>query len=395
MSLSNVVVSQFSYIAIIILLCVVASTFYFLRPLKTIKQNITSEKYLSLFFLVFASAFTLFSVFSSNLHIFFVFANNTLFILSFIYLKAAFISRHSVVSENLWFNKSNVVMYLLALSVNMYLYSFVDNSQIARVIVLTSSVIIMLLTMFRHVVINPSRPSMGEKIALKGLKLSILILSVLIISVLAVSNPFYYISILTIALSTLVIIIFGSTLTMFLSEVADMYHQESMFDFLTGLLNRRQFFESSDQIVRLSNRQNFDISIIMGDIDDFKFINDIFGHDVGDRVIQNFASMIKKLTRDTDITARFGGEEFCLLLPYTNIEGAHELAERIRNAISQEILDSHICDVRYTASFGVSSFNPKESLNSAIIKADRALYSAKEQGKNQVIKYSKLLNLTS
>lgn len=369
--------------------------FYFIGPLKTIKQNIASEKYLSLFFLVFATAFTAFCLLSSTLHIVSVFINNTLFILSFIYLKAAFISRHSVVSENIWFNKFNALIYLLCLSANVYLYLFIDNSQITRVIILTSLVIIMLLTMLPHVVLNPSKPSVGEKVAIMGLKLSIGILSILIISVLTVSNPFHYISILTIALSTLVIIIFGSTLTMFLSEVADLYHQESMFDFLTGIFNRRHFFASSEQMVGLAKRQNFDISIIMGDIDDFKFINDIFGHDVGDQVIINFASIIKKLTRDTDITARFGGEEFCLLLPYTNIDGANELAERIRNAISQEILDSHICDVRYTASFGVSLFNPEESLNSAIIKADRALYSAKEQGKNQVTKYSKLLNLTN
>lgn len=380
--------SQLTYVSVIILLCLIASGFYFLSPLKKVKHNIRSERYLSLFYLISAASFTafIFSLYQTNA--FSTFMNDFLYILAVVYLKSAFISRHSDKSANILLDKISLSLLVLTIGVNQYLFHFIDSSQLARVFILNISIILITLSIIKHVPLDKNRPSFGEKLATLALKLSILLISMLFVTLSFTSDPFNFLSALTVVVAVNTLLLFGSTLTMFLSEISDMYHKESSVDFLTGLLNRRQFYDSSETIINLAKRQNFEISLMMCDLDNFKFINDTFGHDVGDQVIKDCASIIKDATRDTDITARFGGEEFCLVLPYTDIKGAGELAERIRSRISESLLKTHICDVRYTASFGLSTLNLEQPLNTAIIESDVALYYAKDAGRNRVIQYS-------
>lgn len=319
--------------------------------------------------------------------------NDFLYILSVIYLKAAFISRHSNKLANILLDKISLSLLVLTIGINQYLFHFVDNSQLTRIFILNISIILITLSIIRHVPLDKNRPSFGEKLATLALKLSVLLISMLFVTLAFTSDPFNFISALTVVVAVNILLLFGSTLTMFLSEISDMYHKESSVDFLTGLLNRRQFYNSSETIINLAKRQKFEVSLMMCDLDNFKFINDTFGHDVGDQVIKNCASIIKNATRDTDITARFGGEEFCLVLPYTDIKGASELAERIRTRISESILETHICDVRYTASFGLTTLDLEQPLNNAIIESDVALYYAKEDGKNRLAQYTSEMKL--
>jgi len=390
--LSTFVITKITYASIMIMISLVASTFYFLRPLRQVEHNIDADKYLSLFFLLFATAFVVFSLTLTRQNTLLVVINNTLFLMAFAYLKAAFKSRHPK-QKRILLEKPILLVLLICTSINLCLFHFVDKSQLARMIVTMFAINIILFTIIPYIARTPKQPSSGEKLAINSIKLTMLILSILIIAILVLNNQIHYLFAITIAITLVIMILFGSTLIMFLSEVADLYQKESSIDFLTGLLNRRHFFVNSDQIVKMAKREGFEVAVIMGDIDDFKFINDVFGHDLGDQVIANFASIIKKLTRDTDITARFGGEEFCLLLPYTDQKGANELAERIRLEIMQTIIPSHICDVRYTASFGVATFDKSEPLNTTIIHSDRALYFAKEHGKNQVKQFTEDLML--
>ena len=161
----------------------------------------------------------------------------------------------------------------------------------------------------------------------------------------------------------------------------------AMRDPLTGIFNRRALFEALQDLYNVSSTENLDFGCIMGDIDHFKSFNDRFGHAVGDQVIQIVAQILSTTVRPTDIMGRYGGEEFCILLPGQGPEGTAIAAERLRFAIearaSQAVRSAG--DDRITMSFGVSCFSLGGSDPMEIVdEADKALYVAKEAGRNQV-----------
>lgn len=154
-------------------------------------------------------------------------------------------------------------------------------------------------------------------------------------------------------------------------------------DPLTGLANRRFFDERIEEMISLSKRKRQPLSLIMTDIDKFKSVNDRFGHDVGDKVLKGYADLMKSRTRSEDLVARFGGEEFIILLPLTDEHEAFDCAEKIREALSA--LDLAGNGHRVTASFGISRYQRDEATPQLIKRADTALYQAKESGRNRTI----------
>jgi diguanylate cyclase (GGDEF)-like protein len=163
-------------------------------------------------------------------------------------------------------------------------------------------------------------------------------------------------------------------------------YEEANHDYLTNLLNRRSFAVLAKQFVAISKRYHSDLSVISFDIDLFKSINDKYGHDLGDKVIQNVAGTIQENCRDSDSVFRFGGEEFLILLPKTSMSEAIKLAEKIRSTItnSPTLADKLIIEV--TASAGVSQWDSEEkNIESALKRADDALYQAKKQGRDRVV----------
>jgi diguanylate cyclase (GGDEF)-like protein len=157
-------------------------------------------------------------------------------------------------------------------------------------------------------------------------------------------------------------------------------------DELTQLANRRQFDEALAAEVVRAERFRDPVAVVAADLDNFKEINDRFGHDVGDLVLRAFAAAIRTNVRDVDLPARYGGEEFTVLLPATDAEGGRQLAERLRAAVEELSLDSGgggIVPVR--SSFGVASYPAEPSAAALMRAADRALYRAKAAGKNRVV----------
>jgi diguanylate cyclase (GGDEF)-like protein len=154
-------------------------------------------------------------------------------------------------------------------------------------------------------------------------------------------------------------------------------------DPLTGLANRRYFDERIRQAVSLAQRQAQPLTVVMTDIDHFKSVNDRFGHDVGDRVLKGYARLMTEMTRTEDLVARWGGEEFILMLPVTGGRQAREVTERIRVALPQKDLAGN--GHRVTASFGISQLLPGESIAELIKRADTALYQAKHGGRNRTM----------
>jgi len=155
-------------------------------------------------------------------------------------------------------------------------------------------------------------------------------------------------------------------------------------DALTKLYNRRYFREIGVTLLHLAQREKQDFSVIMLDIDNFKQVNDTYGHDVGDLVLQGIATVMQKCARESDIVARFGGEEFILILPKTPKEGAITLAKKVCKNIEETKIVYPNGELFVTVSVGVSSLNIGDDLDAIIKRADNALYIAKENGKNQV-----------
>ena len=156
---------------------------------------------------------------------------------------------------------------------------------------------------------------------------------------------------------------------------------EANTDPLIGIMNRRKGLEYiTNEIDNLKNSSHKS-SLIMYDIDDFKKINDIYGHHVGDYVLKELSSIIQKESRTQDITIRWGGEEFMVICPNTTFEEAKSLAYRFKNCIQNHIFEK---DIKITASFGLIELNTDEDFSKQIIKVDKLLYKSKKEGKNKI-----------
>ena len=155
-------------------------------------------------------------------------------------------------------------------------------------------------------------------------------------------------------------------------------------DPLTGLSNRRDILEKIQPEVFRFERDGQPFSLIIADIDDFKHINDTFGHECGDLVLKEISAAILNSVRKLDVVARWGGEEFLLLLPNTHLEGALKKGEDIRQMIANLTLEYEGQPVPVTMTFGVSTFADNSSIEACIKLADQALYTGKTSGKNQV-----------
>jgi diguanylate cyclase (GGDEF)-like protein len=156
-------------------------------------------------------------------------------------------------------------------------------------------------------------------------------------------------------------------------------------DSLTGILNRGSFFDTAQHLLLLSQRQKSSASFILMDLDFFKTINDTHGHFIGDKVLIHFTDTIITFLRKSDLFGRVGGEEFGIFLPDTDMNGAFQLADKIRKAIGNSTVEVEGSTVTYTVSLGVESSQPDDhSIDELFKRADVKLYSAKGKGRDRV-----------
>jgi len=157
-------------------------------------------------------------------------------------------------------------------------------------------------------------------------------------------------------------------------------------DELTGLVNRREFFTLAHHEEERAKREGHVVSVMMVDADYFKKVNDTYGHAIGDDVLRDLADNCRKIFRKTDIVGRYGGEEFAVVLPGAQEDMAKIIAERLRSSIAESVVPSEKGDVKYTISIGISCAVGKEfKIEEVLDRADRALYTAKAQGRNRAI----------
>lgn len=159
--------------------------------------------------------------------------------------------------------------------------------------------------------------------------------------------------------------------------------ETSLTDSLTGVGNRRRLEQALATEISRVRRNGGSVCAIMADIDQFKLVNDVYGHGAGDSVLIRFSALLMSTTRPTDIVTRFGGEEFIVLMPQTVIAQALAKAEQFRSALAAELIEPLLKPV--TSSFGVAELASGEDAESFLGRIDTALYRAKEAGRNKVI----------
>lgn len=171
-----------------------------------------------------------------------------------------------------------------------------------------------------------------------------------------------------------------------LIEERDQLERLAMIDFLTDTYNHRYFSARLEEEFNRAIRYNLSLSAILLDIDDFKWVNDTYGHRRGDKVLREVASVIKGTIRKTDFLARYGGEEFVILLPQTDLGGAYQEGERIRQAVRSHSYGETNQTKRITLSLGVATYPSRKvtTTDDLIRSADAALYQAKRLGKDRI-----------
>lgn len=171
-----------------------------------------------------------------------------------------------------------------------------------------------------------------------------------------------------------------------MSQLSRQLEQEARTDPMTGLSNRRYWTEWLTREFERARRYGYPLSCSLVDLDHFKKVNDAYGHDVGDAVLIELTRLMRRNVRPSDHLCRYGGEEFTILLPQTDLDGAVEQAERLRRALAAALIESHQKSIQVTASIGVACF-PGPSIFTAedlVRAADQTMYVAKRSGRNAV-----------
>jgi len=167
--------------------------------------------------------------------------------------------------------------------------------------------------------------------------------------------------------------------------------RQALVDGLTGIANRRGCEDALAHEIARSDRMVAPFTLVVADLDDFKQINDRYGHEAGDDVLREFASVLRRTLRESDLAGRWGGEEFVLLLPGTDEQGGTQLAERVRSTLRERSFHGRDgASFGVTCSFGVAQHRPGEGERQLFSQADRALYEAKKQGKDRVERNAKI-----
>jgi two-component system cell cycle response regulator len=164
---------------------------------------------------------------------------------------------------------------------------------------------------------------------------------------------------------------------------AESFAHAAAIDPVSGLFNRRYFHVRIEEELQRAGRHNLQVALLLIDLDDFKAVNDSYGHLVGDLVIKDTSEILRRAVRTFDICTRFGGEEFAIVMPGSTLQAAANVAERIRQRI-ERYRQVDVDSLRVTASVGIAMSAPGQTTRDLMTRADEALYLAKRAGKNQV-----------
>jgi len=188
-----------------------------------------------------------------------------------------------------------------------------------------------------------------------------------------------------IAVSTAVTLLISFIIVLYVRKIHLRLDKLASNDVLTGLPNRRSFHQQLTQLLLLKERNSNNLSVLFIDIDNFKYVNDTKGHDIGDQVLKSLAKILHSNVRKSDFVARWGGEEFVIVLIDSDINQAQVIAEQLRVNVASSNDLSKFIDLQISISLGVTAITDGDTIDSILKRADNALYEAKSQGKNCVV----------
>ncbi len=174
-----------------------------------------------------------------------------------------------------------------------------------------------------------------------------------------------------------------------LSKDNEELKEQAQEDYLTGLANRRSLYNQFEYLLKTS-KENFSYCVAIGDIDDFKLINDEWGHEIGDAILVNMSDIIRNMVRENDIVCRWGGEEIVIIMPNMPKDLAYERVESIRRKIESVSVQGKSKKIFVTMTFGICGNHGETDLEKVVAKADELLYMGKKNGKNQVVREPKV-----
>lgn len=196
----------------------------------------------------------------------------------------------------------------------------------------------------------------------------------------SVKQAFYF----NICVSLIITLIITLIVLLYVRKIHNKLNELASNDTLTGLPNRRTFYSQLEHFLLLSKRHHHDLSIVFIDVDDFKSVNDIHGHDIGDNVLKDIAKTLQSTIRKSDCIARWGGEEFIILLLETQLDDAKLIAEQLRANIESNANLIKQTNQQVTISLGITQASDDDDINTLFKRVDSALYQAKSTGKNRV-----------
>jgi len=224
----------------------------------------------------------------------------------------------------------------------------------------------------------------GEKILCMSLSIKIFLLWLVFATLFLTKNPSLYLTNIALTININVVLLLGSIYTMFLFDRINMHKKEALTDYLTDIPNRRSFMIEVKKLRCEAVKTEKPGVVVVCDIDNFKKINDTYGHDAGDIIIKEMAKVFSNSLRQNDLCARMGGEEFAMYLSDTTAELALSAVERIRAAVASREVTINGCNIQFTASFGYDALSEDKSLDRVLRNADKAMYKAKDAGRNRV-----------
>ncbi|WP_448568266.1 GGDEF domain-containing protein [Thalassotalea ganghwensis] len=383
-------ISGFAYLFVATMTGVIATLYFSFSPLKFDYNQRTTIRYFSLLFLSYSCFYVVYATrpfIDADLS---VLLANFFFTLAMHCLRYGLMWRVGRTHKHIYQDMAFWVNLGVIIVINYILLFKLSDSLSSRQMVSSWNLFLVYIAASRFIVDKIDNPSKGEKIfrttvwVLMPFPLIVLIPSVFY------HDPFINASLVLVWLTLQTIALFGGLTFLLLSDVIDMHYRNSVTDPLTKLFNRRHFMAQASAMISSAHRHAFPMSVILCDIDHFKQVNDSYGHNIGDKVIVKFANILKNQAREEDVVARFGGEEFIILLPQTNADGAKALATRMCEATRKLVINCPQGEFQFTASFGVATFDSTINIEENIKNADEALYLAKESGRNQVVVYSSL-----
>lgn len=286
-----------------------------------------------------------------------------------------------------------------AYSITIAFYTYFEPSETARIII--SSIVASSLTFLCYRAFA-ERPGLMDNVVYRTVAMTFLLFSILMALRMVATMSFttigqIYAPVWIQSVSFMMFLIFATVWTLnyvvlnserlneeLRAKEAELL-EKATTDFLTGLSNKRAFDEFASSEIKRSRRYSLPACLVLLDLDHFKKVNDTFGHAGGDKVLAEIGALLKRMTRQHDLVARVGGEEFGLLLTHTDIESGHAVAEAFRREIQQLDIKHAAIKLNVTSSFGVAELRESDTLETLIERADQYLYQAKDEGRNRVI----------